>query len=332
MTATIAETYPELFHYTDIVGLKGIIESQTLWATHAVYLNDISEIKLFGERLPDILKPAVAEGIAKLARIPGNQALIAQHGGNQNAVEEISTGISTSMFNVLLGTQGTLPFVEPFITSFCTATTEQIAQHGLLSQWRGYGKEGGYAVVFDTAKLDSLLKEENKKWPTNLLFCSDVIYSDDEEKLHLELDQPIKDIKASVTKWLSMPQNHETLEKTYSPLIQCACRFKHWGFREENEVRIISIRPGKELAKEHEAHARGVTKPCWNFIRAGTPVPCIHLFEEITSLPGKPLPITRIIIGPHRNKDQRRLAVEDLLDQYHLNIEVSVSEIPYVGS
>jgi hypothetical protein len=28
-----------------------------------------------------------------------------------------------------------------------------VAEHGLLSQWRAYGKQGGYAVAFDTSRL-----------------------------------------------------------------------------------------------------------------------------------------------------------------------------------
>lgn len=331
MTATIAETYPELFHYTDIVGLKGIIESQTLWATHAAFLNDLTEIRLFEQRLPESLQPAVADGIANLARVPANKSLIAERGGMQKVKEEVTPQIVAGMFNALLGTPDTPPYIEPFITSFCAAASEQIAQHGLLSQWRGYSKEGGYAIVFDTVRLDPLLKEEAEKWPGNTLFGGDVIYSNDEDKLRLELGQLIEEIKTAITQWLQVPQNPTPLEKIYPALIQCACRFKHWGFREENEVRIISAPPGKELFDLQKAHAPAITaKPRWDFVRAGTPVPCIHLFEGITSLPGKPLPITRIIVGPHRNKDKRRLAVEYLLDQYHLNIEVSVSEIPYV--
>lgn len=332
MTATLAETYQELFHYTDIAGLKGIIESQTLWATHAAFVNDTTEIKLFRERLPDILKPAVAKRITELARIPANQSLIRQHGGNQNAVEELSTHISKIMFDSLHGTQGTLPYVEPFVTSFCTAATAKIARHGLLSQWRSYAEQGGYAIVFDTLGLDALLKEEAGRWPRNSLFAGDVIYSDNEEKLRFELDQQLNAITASITQWLKVPQNPETLENTYSALIQCACLFKHWGFREENEVRIVSVLPGKELAEAHRAHApEAAMKQRWNFIRAGMAVPCIHLFEGLTRLPNEPLPITRIIVGPHWNKNERRRAAESLLEQHHLNIQVSVSEIPYVG-
>lgn len=330
MTATIAETYPELFHYTNIAGLEGIIRTQTLWATHAAFLNDATEIRLFAERLPTILKPTIADGISKLARIPANQSLIAQRGGTQEVTEEVAPQIVAAIFNAIFGNQTTSPYVEPFVTSFCTAATPLIAQHGLLSQWRSYAKNGGYAIVIDTARLESLLKEEAEKWPGNTLFGGDAIYSDDEDKLRLELGQLIEEINTAINQWLQIPPDLQSLENLFYPLIQCACRYKHWGFREENEVRIISIRPGKTLAKEHEARAPGVTKPCRNFIRAGTAVPCIHLFEGITSLPDKPLPITQIIVGPHRNKGERALAVKNLLDQYHLDIKVSVSKIPYV--
>ena len=47
----------ELYHYTGIHGLKGIVESQTLWATHYKYLYDAEKIRHFRDRLPDILRP-----------------------------------------------------------------------------------------------------------------------------------------------------------------------------------------------------------------------------------------------------------------------------------
>ena len=33
----------DLYHYTDAGGLHGILKSNTLWATHAAYLNDSQE-------------------------------------------------------------------------------------------------------------------------------------------------------------------------------------------------------------------------------------------------------------------------------------------------
>jgi hypothetical protein len=43
----VQDFYQELFHYTSAAGLVGIIESQRLRATHAGFLNDASEIKVF---------------------------------------------------------------------------------------------------------------------------------------------------------------------------------------------------------------------------------------------------------------------------------------------
>lgn len=187
--------------------------------------------------------------------------------------------------------------------------------------------------MFDTSHLELLLKEERQNWNYSLFFGGDVIYSSDkDEKIHDELGNDIGDIKTNVTQWLMNKGAPEHLEKIHDALIQCACRYKHWGFNEEKEVRVIAIPPNIEVLKDMKARGLFVAdKPRRHFARAGTPVPCIHLFEGITELPEKPLPITRIIIGPHREKDKRQRAVEILLTQYGLDIPVSVSEIPYVG-
>ncbi|EFD2622350.1 hypothetical protein CK189_005805, partial [Escherichia coli] len=34
----------KIYHYTDLNGLKGIIESGSLWATHFSFLNDSNEL------------------------------------------------------------------------------------------------------------------------------------------------------------------------------------------------------------------------------------------------------------------------------------------------
>lgn len=39
-------TPPRLYHYTDTRGLLGILDSQQLWATHAFYLNDATELDI----------------------------------------------------------------------------------------------------------------------------------------------------------------------------------------------------------------------------------------------------------------------------------------------
>jgi len=332
MATPPSATHPELFHYTGIRGLEGIVTKQTLWATHAAFLSDVAEIRAFQDRLPEILRPGVTSGVeARIRAVPAAQALVEEMGGKAKAIEEILAGIANGMYRALLGTEGTEPFAEFYIASFCTAAAEDIAQHGLLSQWRGYGQEGGYAIAFDTSRLELLLKEEAEKWQYDLL-GGDVIYSSDPDKIREELGEDLDVLAASIAEFLSTAGAPKLLGSTYYPLVRCACRYKHWGFHEEKEVRIVGVLQNRGVfAAEKTRGLVATEKPRKAFLRSGTAVPCIHLFEEITHLPDKPLPITRIIVGPHRDKDKRRRAVEILLDQHHLDVPVSVSDIPYVG-
>jgi hypothetical protein len=65
---SIANQYAGLFHHTGISVVEGILRSQTLWATHAAFLNDAAELVAFKERLPAIIRPDVAAGVAELVR------------------------------------------------------------------------------------------------------------------------------------------------------------------------------------------------------------------------------------------------------------------------
>ena len=67
MSKSIVEEHSELFHYTGAAGLAGIIQSQTLWATHYEYLNDSEEIKYFHKtRLPNLLQGVVGVRLNEL--------------------------------------------------------------------------------------------------------------------------------------------------------------------------------------------------------------------------------------------------------------------------
>ena len=68
MPKLLEEEHPELYHYTSISGLEGILKSQMLRATHAAYLNDTTELSAFKERLPGILAPAVENGMLNILR------------------------------------------------------------------------------------------------------------------------------------------------------------------------------------------------------------------------------------------------------------------------
>jgi hypothetical protein len=124
---TEEETLPPLlFHYTDSNGLLGIVRSRMLWATHAQFLNDESEL-----RYPRDLMATLATRLRR------------EHEGDAAATVVLD-------LVDLLTTEGRPP--DTFVASFC--------ENGdLLSQWRGYGGVGGgYAIGMSREQLFELAR------------------------------------------------------------------------------------------------------------------------------------------------------------------------------
>lgn len=317
----LVDDHSELYHYTGIAGLKGILESQTLWATHAGYLNDASELQGFKGRLHAVIKSAIAR--VAYEDIQDQDAEIAR----------ISERFADNMYRIMFGGGDTEPMAEPYITSFCRAhRREEARSNGLLSQWRGYWHGGGgYALVFDVHGLEALLEEEGKRYASTL-FAGDVVYSwDADDRIGRELGSDMDVIADRITRAIKFRSDTE-LGDTHDALARCACRYKHWGFHEEEEVRIVFIRMGRALlSRLAEQRVPYQQKPQRHYMRNGTLIPCVHLFEGVTRRPSKALPITRIIVGPHPEKDRRRRSLQDFVDSLELDIPVEVSEIPYVG-
>ncbi len=110
-----------LFHYTSAEGLKGIIESNELWATSAYYLNDAAEM-FYGY---NVLKEVLDQWLRK----------------NSRSEDSITLGLARqlrSSFEDLFEKRLLKPI---YLMCFCEGDN-------LLSQWRAYGKSGGYSIGF----------------------------------------------------------------------------------------------------------------------------------------------------------------------------------------
>ena len=145
----VSEVYEKLYHYTNWDGLVGILQSKTLWATHCKFLNDYSEIVLFRNKLISLLLPHVRELCEELIKqSPQFEQYINQIGGLDHVVQH-----ETEVFvDAQYGATGD----EIYILSFCGQHKDpQINSNGQLSQWRGYGTGGGFALVFNTQKFES---------------------------------------------------------------------------------------------------------------------------------------------------------------------------------
>jgi hypothetical protein len=113
---------PELFHYTTVEGLKGIIESNSLWATSAYHLNDSSEIEYGCHLVTDILDEWVKAN---------------QQPGTAPTIPLLALDLVKDSFGQPFSRVGR--HVGIYVSCFCD-------NGNLLSQWRAYGQSGGYSI------------------------------------------------------------------------------------------------------------------------------------------------------------------------------------------
>jgi len=117
-----SQTPPTLYHYTDDIGLKGILETGKLWLTDIFDLNDPSELKRGLSLGINALKNMVTDG-------PPERATFARHAAS---VEE----------------KGIQRVAQFFACSFSSCWDD-------LGQWRAYADNGrGYALGFDATALE----------------------------------------------------------------------------------------------------------------------------------------------------------------------------------
>lgn len=323
-----SEVYKKLYHYTTWEGLQGILETQTLWATNSKFLNDHSEIVLFRDKLISLIHPHVRKAFEILIKQSShNEQKINNEGGIIQVAQHDTEAVVDALYLALSD--------NIYILSFCGQHDDtRVNNNGLLSQWRGYGDGGGAAVVFDTKELEEILVLEGNQFEYRAGIIADVIYSDDEKKLKEELSADLAIITDSVKQVfnhanLSRKDRVDALSESSRPFIKCISRYKHYSFSEENEVRVVAspLIIDKELLKAAEVDS--VTSKPEKKIKIrkknGQHIPYIELFNTNFI----ELPIEKIIIGPHKEKDARATALRAKLDK--TNIEITCSDIPYVG-
>ncbi len=303
-----SEAHSELWHYTTAEGLLGILQSKQLWATRIEFLNDSEEfVGFFDSVLPGIV-----------ASIPD----IDHH------------ALSSALRDVLLG--GFRTFTSSFSAIDAGDTDKDwLTENGRLSQWRGYGAGGGYALVFDTAKLEECLLQESLLFTDTQLSLFDAEYGmhSPESICHDENKSRLSALMEELPKLLMKIQTNADIDDSAHKLfveylLPLATARKNRAFREEREVRLAVTFPDPirhSTAERIDAHRRpAVHHAC----RRGNTVPYVRLFEAqgLASLPVK-----RIVIGPHREKIGRQVAVESLLHASGFSsTDVVVSKIPYV--
>jgi hypothetical protein len=293
-----------IYHYTDEKGAKGIIESQSIWATHYMHLNDKSELHIF--------RDVFAEWIKTVDTLPN---------------------MLMAFFNLFLSeflgdtSKNQKPGKEGYIVSFCDDGGDR------LSQWRAYGNGRGIALGFDETELNTLLGKDQKNKKLDTAFFGDVSYGD-----IMTLPEDIVADLEKCAEWRSEEKRKElymagidvmnaAIAESMDLFTKCICRFKHKGFSEEKEVRIVIFVPAATVGISEKESKKNSGTIKFRTVEGNIIVPYCELFEG-----GYRLPIKQIIIGPSPDIEMRKRTLQILLETNGMDPEiVKISGIPYRG-
>jgi hypothetical protein len=307
-----------LFHYTTVEGALGILNSQNLYATHVRFLNDISEIDYFkGFVLTEFLE--LSNKIK-----PDNERIFTY-------IRTIASELAASVVDEVE------KLVDIYTLSFSTPISDFVRKNGLLSQWRSYGSDGGVVIEFDRAKFVDLVDQQSAR-SGNLYHTEFVTYGDDTEKIsemqetfRRELSEHFESLVFRLHARRSEVGSKESLNESISrelkgdfqvyvdllsKISKWAIFFKHEGFREECEYRVSIQRALHSGVRDDQVLFR---------VKKGIPVPYVVLLAE-----GAELPITRLIIGPHRDASIRLSSFEKVVARWGIRATVDRSTIPFV--
>lgn len=307
-----------LFHYTTADGLIGIFQNIELWNTAYYCANDESEL-ITGK---GILTPLFKKKSYDLEKENDPRVNTFRQRGTD--IRDFAEKFEQQIIALALSS------LSAYITCFCKPNRDEDFQHGLLSQWRGYGSDGGYALQFSRKKLQSAVGAANES--NKLSYeLQDVYYNTDNPLKKEVLEKEGAFINAylsqldEITKPLSELLNSKSMPNPISKLIggplesllDYLVQTKNKHFSEENECRLSLIQ---------------LTQPCDDclpvsyFNRNGLLVP-------YTKTPKDSLDILDciewIVIGPGPRVESRMKSVAQLVKQSGKDIKVRPSHIPF---
>jgi len=281
---------PTLYHYTTAQGLLGIMESNRLWATNVRFLNDPSEI--------DYAICIIRESLGSVP-LPANFHDQVNYRLDESEAE-----------------------ARVYVCCFCL-------EGDLLSQWRGYGAQGGgYAIGFDTENFGD---REVAMPPRPIL--RRVIYDRETQfRLIRTWLQAVCDLdtaqRAATNRTLRnrLSERMETLVFSFHLMLsQFLVCFKNPAYEGEQEWRLIQF--GRVQGNE-------IIKPAFR-PRGGRIIPyaTLDMTQPAGKNPGK-LPIQGIRFGPTLEPQTAKRSLRLLCEAAGYRVawgNVAPSIVPFSG-
>lgn len=271
-----------LFHYTTAAGLFGILSGLKLWATDLRFLNDAQESLYAEPLLSEAIQAMLNPVLDPCHHLYGLGEYAAQTFDDYRGM--ILNELSEHLFSV-------------FVACFCEAGD-------LLSQWRGYGADHGYAIELRVDRLEAALGESHGFPPATTL--AQVTYG---------RDAAVAMAERAVASLAETNLNHPGVKAHFKALEVGAmlASVKNPAFSEEREWRLITAFERFELAPPD-----GVAK------FRPTPMAIVPYLD----IPLSPEAIASVRVGPGSTSDVREAGVRALLRSIGSDATVLSSEVP----
>jgi len=271
---------PELvYHYTSASGLLGIISTGSLWMTDIEFVNDAEELAYARASVLDELQVRAYEIAA-----PEVDGYADPDGSRAEVLRNVARELEQS------------PQAHPSRTYHVYAAC--FCENGdLLSQWRAYGGDGGYAIGFRTAAL---------------LEVRTLLESVHFAKVTYGLDDARHYLAAMLEAVAPHPTAHPGVQgnvQLMSLVLPTVAAIKHPTFAEEQEWRLLSTSWGASESLRFRPGSAGL-------------VPYVEV-----SLPDDA--VAHVIVGPGRYPRVRISGVAQLLERHGMGgVEVVGSRSP----
>ena len=268
-----------LYHYTSLDGLKGVLESGSVWATDIAFLNDAAEVA----HANGLTAHAIEHALRKLEASSARNAHFADDDGWE---ETFYASIREAV-------------VEPRSANVLVTSFSEYGDQ--LSQWRGYcPPAAGYALGFDGAALRDAFRASG-------MWFAPCIY--DEEEQRLQVARLVETSILYALRWTPRTKLEEEMDiarairifaHEHAPL---AAVLKHPRFSEECEWRAFSSPSPSRLSM---AYRTGRTMLI--------PYSVIPLGQDVASMP-----LREIVIGPTTHPELAAAALKRMLAGRHLS-------------
>lgn len=276
-----------LYHYTDTVGLLGIAQTNAVWATNALFLNDEGEIR----HTRDLVNRLCAREIDRE--------------GTPKDREDVGWTVRDFIHRARHLNETGWSAVDAYVTCFCETDD-------LLSQWRGYGdRGGGFSIGFKP----HIVAEIAKRTLADLHATFGPV-SYDEEVQFRQIEDTYNAVCASLRQRVrgirreeSDPEARSHSEALLQKILSYAPFFKQSTFREEQEWRLVVAGTITDNRLQFRPHALG-------------PIPYIAV--RLGDLPSDDA-IGSVRIGPRRDHALAHRSLSMLF--HERKVEISSSEV-----